>query len=138
MRSVTVTLGGVSYTVQQLPMRPEAEWRKSLQANLEPILALARDYDQIEFDGPADVAAFLSNLAPLLLGAPDIMLRLLYGYSPELARHADAIETSAYSDEVFAALKGVMGLAFPFARELATWGPGLASRGAAPQPSPTT
>lgn len=138
MRSTTVTLGGVAYTVNQLPMRPETEWRKQLQAQLEPLLALMGNYRSVEFNTPADIAAFLAGLAPLLLGAPDIMLKMLYAYSPELARHAGAIESNSYSDEVLAALQEVLGLAFPFARDLAKLGTVLAANGAAPPPLPTT
>lgn len=137
MRSIVVTLGGVSYTVNQLPMRPEAEWRGQLRAELGPLLTLMEGNKSIEFDNPADIAAFLGGLAPTLIDAPDIMLRLLFGYSPELARHADAIANASYSDEVFGAFKGVLGLALPFAGELAKFGPGLAGNGAAPKPSPT-
>lgn len=118
MREVTVTLGGTVYRVRQLPMRAEAEWRRLLQARLAPLLGLIANFQQIEFNTPADFAAFLQGLAPLLLDAPDLMLALLYDYSPDLRAHADAIEESAYSDEVMEALKAVMGLAYPFARDL--------------------
>lgn len=141
MRSVTVILGGVTYTVNQLPMRAEAAWRKEVQALIEPALALMRDYEHLEFDGPADMAAFLGSLAPMLLDAPDAMLDILLGYSPELARHADRIRDTCYSDEVLAALREVAAIAFPLAGELARFGKISAASGAngeAPKLSQTT
>lgn len=141
MRTVKVTLGGREYTINQLPMRAEAEWRKALQAQLEPLLALVRGYESISFSTPGDVAAFVEGLAPLLLNAPDTMLALLYQYSPDLALRADEIEAACYGDEVVEALKGVLSLAYPFASELAALarnGQRLMASGAQATPSPTT
>jgi hypothetical protein len=141
MRSVTVTLGGKEYSVKQLPMRAEAEWRKRLQTLLAPILLLLQNYDKIELNTPADVVDLLQRIAPLLLDAPDTMLELLFDYSPELAIQADEVETTAYSDEVLEALKAVMGLAYPFVGDLARLsqaGQRLAANGAQPTPTTTT
>jgi hypothetical protein len=140
MREVTVTLGGKQYTVRQLPMRAEAEWRKRLQMLLAPIMELVKGYDQIVINTPADVVDLLQRIAPLLLNAPDTMLELLFDYSPELAIQADVIETTAYSDEVLEALKAVLGLAYPFASDLVRLsqaGRALAANGAQPTPTAT-
>lgn len=141
MREVVVTLGGTAYRVRQLPMRAEAEWRRQVQAKLAPVMGLIANFNQIEFNTPADFAAFLQGLAPLLLDAPDLMLELLYAYAPALADHAEEIGEAAYSDEVMEALKAVVGLAYPFARDLAGLvraGQGLTLSGAAGMSSATT
>jgi hypothetical protein len=82
MREVVVTLGGTAYRVRQLPMRAEAEWRRQVQAKLAPVMGLIANFNQIEFNTPADFAAFLQGLAPLLLDAPDLMLELLSQTAP--------------------------------------------------------
>lgn len=141
MRTVKVCLGGREYTINQLPMRAEAEWRRQLQAQLEPLLALVRGYESITFNTPAEMAAFVEGLAPLLLNAPDTMLALLYQYSPELALRADEVEAACYADEVVEALKGVLVLAYPFASELAALarnGQRLMGTGVQPPPLQTT
>lgn len=141
MRTVTITLGGVAYTINQLPMRAEAEWRKQLQARLEPLLPLMNGYQGLSFDGPADFAAFLRTLAPALLNAPDTMLEMLYAYAPELARQAETIETGSYSEEVMEAFFAVLPLAYPFGaalERLSAIGPRPARNGAAAALSPMT
>lgn len=134
MRTVTITLGGVDYTIRQLPMRAEAEWRKRLQAQLEPLLSMMSGYQELSFDGPADFVAFLRTLTPMLMNAPDIMLEMLYAYAPELARQADAIETGSYSEEVMEAFLEVLPLAYPFGaalERLSALGPRPVRNGAA-------
>lgn len=134
MREITVTLGGKSYQVRQAPMKREAAWRTQLRETLAPLLDVMSNFERIEFNSPADIAAFLQRFAPMLLDAPDLMLEMLYGYSPELAMRRTEIDESAYSDEVLEAFKAVLGLAYPFARDLAGLmrvGQGLANGAAA-------
>jgi hypothetical protein len=140
MREITVTLGGQPYQVRQPPNKRESAWRKQLRETIAPLLDVMMNFERIEFSTPADIAAFLQRFAPMLLDAPDLMLEMLYEYSSELAAQREAIDESAYSDEVLEAFKAVLGLAFPFARDLAAVmraGQGLAN-GAATKTLQTT
>jgi hypothetical protein len=141
MREIEIILGETSYRVRQAPIRREAIWRRELQEQLAPVLDLVANAQTIEFSSPADLAAFVRRVAPLLLDATDIMLELLFSYAPELADQRAQIEETAYSDEVLAAMKGVLRLAYPFLADLtqlAELGRTSMGSGAPPTTSPTT
>ena len=138
MQEITVTLGGRPYTVKQLPMRPEANWRKKLQEQLAPIVDLIANYNQIELNTPADVVGILQRITPALLNAPDIMLDLVLAYSPALMMEREWIADNAYSQEVMDALLAVVRLAYPFEPLLKMAQRYAPKSGSAPQPSKTT
>lgn len=114
-RTATVTLGGREYAVEQQPFKAASAWRRRLESELAPLTALAQNYRAIEINNVGDLVGLVEQVGPLLLHAPETVAELLFAYSPGLAAQREAIEAAAFDDELVAALKEVVGLAYPFA-----------------------
>lgn len=137
MESVTLTLAGRVYTIDELPMRQNAEWRKQLEETFAPLLDTLDGLNQIELNTAADLQKLVGSLRGVILHAPDVLVGLLFAYSQELQSDQAFIEENAYESEMLAAFVEVLKLAYPFAGML-----GLARQvqqnGTAPKPLPMT
>lgn len=111
-RSKEVTLGGVNYVIEQLPMRPNREWRESLGAHVLTLAQLLADAPNLEIT-VKDIQRIISVGKDVLLGSVDLLLEALFRYSPALAADRERIESEAYDDEAMAALGVVLTLAYP-------------------------
>src|SRR5690348_3858385 len=111
-RSKQVTLGGVTYTLEQLPMKPNKAWRDSLGAPVMALTQLIADAGDLELKA-ADIQRLIGVVKDLLLGSMDLLLEALFRYSPALAADRERIENEAYDDEAMAALGVALTLAYP-------------------------
>ena len=115
-KSVTVTLAGREYVVAELPFRANVEWRKRLTGMAEDLTTLL-EAPGLEFT-PATIGAILRQVADLLLRAPDMLVEMLYAYSPEIAADAERIGSEAYESELLGAFIEVLKLGYPFGSQL--------------------
>ena len=73
-----------------------------------------------------------------LIGSMDLLLDLLFAYSPELAEDRERIEEEAYDEEALAAFTEVLKLAYPFGELLAMVNGRTASKTSPNSHSPST
>lgn len=111
-RSKEVTLGGVSYTIEQAPMRTNREWRQSFEAPVMELVQLIADAPNLEIS-INDIRRITNVIKDVLLGSVDLLLEALFRYSPALAADRERIENEAYDDEAMAALGVCLLLANP-------------------------
>ena len=83
-------------------------------APLEQVITALENAPQIELTDLRSVAQIAGTLKDTVLGAVDIVLSMLFAYSPELEADRERIENEAYDDEAFAAFFEVLKLAYPF------------------------
>lgn len=101
MKQITIQLGGRDFTVAQLPIRPDAEWRKGVKEIIEPISELMIS-SQIATPTPDRMVRLAFGSA--LIIDPQAVLDALLLYSPALEAEREWIEQNAYSDEALTAL----------------------------------
>lgn len=111
-RSKDVTLAGVTYRIEQLPMRANKEWRDNLGAPVMGLINLIQGFGNLELK-TEDILKIVGVVKDLLLNSMDTLLNALFSYSPVLETDRERIETEAYDDEAIAALGVVVGLAYP-------------------------
>lgn len=114
MRTVSVTLGGKAYTVQALPIRESAAWRKRLQGPFAELATMLEGAGTIALTNGRDLAGVMRALSDTLLGSIDLLLALLFDYSPALREDRERIEAECYDDEAVLAFAEVLKLAYPF------------------------
>lgn len=131
-REKTVTLGGQTYTIAQLPMRQNREWRDHLAQPITDLLALLQGNADLEIGSVADLTRIIGVGKDLLLGSMDLLLDALFAYSPALQADRERIEAEAYDDEAITALASVVALAYPLGMALA------ALRGSSVMPTSTS
>lgn len=124
---VTITLGGKSYTVAEPSVKRAREWRRKVAAPFGSMIDSLRaangvDLENVEeqvkglgLDGVADA---LQQYALPLLGSPDILIDLVFDFSPALAEHREEIEEDATTSEFVAALMEVLKIAYPLGEAL--------------------
>ena len=113
-RQVSITLGGVTYEVPALAIKGAKAWRDKFQRPFEEIAAALAGAGSIAITSGAGLAGLLNTLRGVLLKSPDILLEMLYEYSPLLKADAERIEAEAFDDEVMVAFVEVLRLAYPF------------------------
>lgn len=113
-KTVTVELGGQEYEIQALPIRQSQAWRGRLEGPFSELSAALEGAGSIELSSGADIARLVRTLSGTLIGSMDMLLDLLFDYSPKLAADRERIETEAYDDEALQAFAEVLKLAYPF------------------------
>lgn len=111
-RSKDVTLGGVTYRIEQLPMRANRLWRDELGVPVMQLVDFMRGLGDLELKTD-DLLKIGNVVKDLLLGSMDKLLEALFAYSPTLAADRERIEDEAYDDEAIAALGVCVSLAYP-------------------------
>lgn len=127
MRSTTITLSGKQHTINELPSRRAAAWRKQVQEKLGDVAKLVESAPDTDISNSAALATLVRNVGSLVVGSTDIVVELLFEYAPAL-RESDE---DFYDSELLAAFVEVVKLAYPFgqlANLLARFGSGVASR----------
>lgn len=115
MNSKTILLGDAEYTITELPARKNSAWRKELEAKLEPVMALLKKAGEgLEIRTSDDLMMVVNEVGRLMVAAPDLMIELLFSYSPDLAVSRETILDTAYDSELTRAFVAVLGLAYPF------------------------
>lgn len=113
-RSAIVMMGGRQYTLQALPIRQSAEWRSRLQGPFARLTRILRNVGTIELTDGNDLSALIEAVNETLIGSVDMVLDLLFAYSPALAADRERIANEAYDDEAIRALVEILRLAYPF------------------------
>lgn len=125
MRSTVVTLGGKDYTVEQLTIGANREWRKKFDEPINRLLTATQavgDLAAVEFEDTKDLLKGIGlalvqhadSIIRVLLESPDLLLQGVYEYAPAVKAESKRIEETAYDDEIGAAFVEVVKLAFPF------------------------
>lgn len=120
-RNKTVTLANKEYAISQLPMRANKEWRDKLGDPINKIVALLQNYKDLEIETGADVVGLVVVVKDVLLGGVDMIMDMLFAYSPVLASDRERIENEAYDDEAITAFAEVLKLAYPLELLLTAW-----------------
>jgi hypothetical protein len=115
-QSIDVTLGDKTYTVQALPIRQSAAWRRRLAEPFGNLAHILNDAGQIELTNGNGLANVIQVIEKSLIGSVDILLELLFAYSPALAADRERIESQAYDDEAMRAFVEIVRLAYPFGK----------------------
>lgn len=127
-----VVLGGKQFTIQPRPIKATREWKAKAEPIIDElinILAMIPTNGQeiVQLVNTTQAAAggnlmeaSIGDLLPMLmkikskiLHFDDIVLDLLYAYSPDLAAQHDFIEENAFDGEAIYALVLVLRLVFP-------------------------
>lgn len=113
-KEVKVSMGGRNYTVTALPIIKSKEWREALAIPFSTLTQALTMAQTTELDNLAGIGDIVNRLSGTLLGSVDLMLDLMFSYSPELAKDREWIENNAYDEEALQAFGEVLKLAFPF------------------------
>lgn len=114
MKTETVTLGGNEYTIAELPLRKNAEWRAKLDETLQKFGDLLGMADEINLSDTGNVLSILRDASKMIVHSPDLAIDLFFAYAVELEADRSAIMDSAYESELMEAFKSVLKLAYPF------------------------
>jgi hypothetical protein len=119
MKTSNVVLGGQSYTIKALPIRQSKAWRTKLEGPFAELSTALEGAGKIELSSGVDIGRLVRTLSGTLIGSIDLLMDLLFEYSPELAADRERIEEEAFDEEALEALAEVLRLAYPFGRALA-------------------
>ncbi len=114
MKSATVVLGGQGYEVKALPIKQSKAWRSQLEGPFGALAGALEGAGQIDLGNGLDIGRLVRTLSGTLIGSIDLLMELLFAYSPELAADRKRIEEEAYDEEALIALTEVLKLAYPF------------------------
>lgn len=131
MRSATITLGGVQYTINELPSRKAAAWRQLMQTKLAVIANLIESAPETDITSGVALAQLINAVGASLIRSTDTIIELLFEYAPILNEKMRDGNIDFYDSELIAAFVEVVKLAYPFghlANLLARFGSGAASR----------
>jgi hypothetical protein len=113
-KTITVMLGGRSYTVEALPIKASKAWRAQLAGPFGQLAATLEHAGEIDLTSGGDLSHLIQVLSDTLLGSIDLLQDLLFDYSPALVADRERIEAEAYDEEAMTALIEVLKLAYPF------------------------
>jgi hypothetical protein len=123
MRTVDIELGGQTYQINPLPIQQSRAWRKKFKAPIQEIVAAFRVVGKVEINDGSQIADFLSIFSDTLLGSTDLLLDMLFEYSPELQADRERIENVAFDEEALTGFVEVLKLAYPFGQLIALFSP---------------
>jgi len=115
-KQIIVTLGGREYTIKTLPIRQSRKWREKLAGPFGELVDVLEGAGTIELNSWRDIAGLVRVLSGRIIGSVDLILDLLFDYSPELRADQEWIEENAYDEEAMAAFVEVLKLAYPFGK----------------------
>lgn len=118
-KETKVALGGQTYTIKALPIRQSKAWRAQLEGPFGELSTALEGAGAVDITSGGDIARLVRTFSGTLIGSIDILLDLLFAYSPELAADRERIEAEAYDEEALAAFAEVLKLAYPFGELLA-------------------
>jgi hypothetical protein len=113
-RVIAVTFGDQDYLIPHLRSKGSAQWRKALMDKISTLATefggLA-DFEQTDLNDMQQVSGLVQQFSKLLYGAPELLIDLICAYAPGLAR--EAVEASAYDEELIAAFVAIVQVAIP-------------------------
>jgi hypothetical protein len=113
-KTITVILGGQSYSIAALPIAQSKAWRARLAGPFGQVAATLEHAGEIDLTSGGEISHLIQVLSDTLLGSIDLLQDLLFDYSPALAADRERIEATAYDEEAMTALIEVLKLAYPF------------------------
>lgn len=113
-KEIRIVLGGRDFTVSALPIAQSKAWRESLAMPFGELANALTAANTVEVNQFADIASLVRQMSGVLLGSVDLMLDLMFLYSPALSEQRDWIEQNAFDEEALYAFAEVLKLAFPF------------------------
>ncbi len=134
MKITKITIAGKEYKITELPRKKNAAWRERVQGEFTEIADMVRGLPDQNVGSTAGVAGLIESFAKKLTGSVDILVDLIFSYSPALRKDAERIDEEAYDSEILEAFWAVAGLAFPFG-SLIQRVRGLAERGQSQEPT---
>jgi hypothetical protein len=125
MKSITITLGDRTYTVQSLKFKAEREWRKKYDApisNLITAVSTVKHLSTKQYEQTGELfkeigmvlLSHADELLSALLNSPDTCFEAICDYSPAIAADRAFVEENAYQEEIARAFIEVVKLAYPF------------------------
>jgi len=114
IRSATVTIAGKEYVIKALPISKAKQWRAEFQKPFDEIVAALQAAPHIEITNIAGLADVVYAAKDIVFGALELLLQMLYSYSPEVVADAEFIEENGYDEEIMAAVVEVVKLVYPF------------------------
>lgn len=139
MRTVTIVLGGASWTVARMPALRAIAWRRGAEQLLADMPALAKLYDT-ETKSQSELIEASLLMYREAGAVVERMIEVVLGASDELTQRRDLILDSATEEELLAAFQTLLLLNAPLAglaSEMAAAAPAemaAAQNGATPQP----
>lgn len=115
MNSISVTLGGKEYKIDQLPIRKSRAWREEFKTPISQILTgVEAAPGVLESKDVKGMVALMVVAKDVLLNSLDTVLDMLCKYAPAVATDRERIENEAFDDEVIQAFVKILELVFPF------------------------
>jgi hypothetical protein len=111
-----VRLGGREYEIATQPIRKAREFRSKLTAPFVAAIAAIETAPDIDLKDGQALGRLGIALKDVVLGSVDLVVELLFEYSPELAADRERIESTATDDEALTAFVEVIKLVYPFGR----------------------
>jgi hypothetical protein len=108
MRTVTVTLDGREYQVNELRSRANRAWREQLESQFTGLAAALQNAPKTNLADGAALAGVVQSVAGTLLHSVEILTDLVHAYAPQLPLE------DAFDSEVLDAFTAILGLAYPF------------------------
>jgi hypothetical protein len=131
VRTITVSLAGREYAIQQLPIKANRAWREKFGAPAikkmgdafrDSMLLTKKEFPNGDglLKAVVDLAAtHFGSVTEILLGSVETVGEALCDYAPEIAADRERIEAEGFDGELVAAfLKVVQQLAYPFGQVL--------------------
>jgi hypothetical protein len=125
MRTITVSLAGREYSIQQLPIKANRAWREKFEELIGKLVSLIREGLELsskKFPNEDGLLKAVSNLlairlediSQVLVNSIDMVEGSVFEYAPEIAADREWIEDEAFDDELIAVFMKVVQLAYPF------------------------
>lgn len=114
MQTVTLTLAGEEYKVEERPRRANRAWRLKLQAELAPVIEFLGKTDDLDLDTLDTIAPFVTKLIAAVDDGLDKALALVLDYmdrdDPDWLEN---FKDQVYDSEIAPAFMEVLALAYP-------------------------
>jgi len=123
MKTVTVTLNGQEYQVEELRSRANREWRARLESHFSEVTDALKHAPNTDVTDAQALSNLVTAVSGKLLQSVDILAGLLHDYAPALPLD------DAYDSEILAAFTEVLKLAYPFGEMLSQFKGALGSVG---------
>lgn len=114
MQTIKISLGGREYELRPLPIRKAREIREKFTESFEQIVDAINQLPNLALDDVHALGDIVTAVKDVLLGSVELVLEILFAYSPELAADRERIEAEAYDEEAIAAFVEVVKLLYPF------------------------
>lgn len=114
MHEFEIELGGKTYPVKPLPIRPARELRQKIGTALDEPLRVIKGLNKTEITDTEVLSDIVFVLKDALIGYVDIALEVVCDYARLDTEQREWIEENALDEEVIAAFAEVAKRLFPF------------------------